>query len=131
MSSTFRNGRVEREPAEPVKVERFTADISPEQLARQLTALQAATVEATEATRRNRGNTKVTFEDVACPAGGATVVLRHGLGRRARWRVVDWMRPIPGGSHGLERSKSSNDTNDENTLTLLSFIAGTATIEVE
>ena len=46
MSSTFRNGRVEREPAEPVKVERFTADISPEQLARQLTALQAASQKA-------------------------------------------------------------------------------------
>lgn len=131
MSSVYRDGKFTREPAEPVRTEKFSRDADPATLAEQLTRLQAATVEATEATRRNRGNTKVVFEDIACPAGGATVVLRHGLGRRARWRVVDWMRPIPGGSHGLERSKSSNDTNDENTLTLLSFIAGTATIEVE
>lgn len=131
MSSTFRDGKVVRDAATPVRAERFTADTSPEQLARQLNALQEATVEAAEAARRNRGNTKVTFEDVACPAGGATVVLRHGLGRRARWRVVDWTRTIPGGTHGLERGISTANTNDENTLTLLSFVAGTATIEVE
>lgn len=131
MSSVYRGGKFEREPAEPVKVERFSKDADPATLAEQLTRLQSATVEATEATRRNRSNSKVVFEDVACGAGGATVVLRHGLGRRARWRVVDWTRTTPGGSHGLERGISTANTNDENTLTLLSFVQGTATIEVE
>lgn len=131
MSSTFRDGKIVRDAATPVRVERFVVGTPPEQFAKQLNALQEATVEATEAARRNRGNTKVTFEDVACPAGGSPVVLRHGLGRRARWRVVDWTRTIPGGTHGLERGISTSYTNDETTLTLLSFVQGTATIEVE
>lgn len=129
MSSVYRGGRFQREPAEPVKVERFSADATPATLAEQLTRLQTATVEATEATRRNRGNSKVVFEDQTCGTAGATLVLRHGLGRRARWRVVDWARTTPGGNHGLERSATG--TNDENTLTLASYVAGVATIEVE
>ena len=128
MSSTFRDGKFTREPAEPVRVEKFSVDTPPEQLVRQLTALQSMAVEATEAARRNRSNEKRTFEDVACGTAGATVVLRHGLGRRARWRVVDWARTTPGGTHGLERSAAGND---DNTLTLASYVAGVATIEVE
>ncbi|MBP9106039.1 MAG: hypothetical protein KBF56_04740 [Gemmatimonadaceae bacterium] len=128
MSSTFRDGKIVRDAATPVRAERFVVGTPPEQFAKQLNALQEATVEATEAARRNRGNSKVTFEDIACGTAGATVVLRHGLGRRARWRVVDWTRTTPGGTHGLERSATGND---ENTLTLASYVAGTATIEVE
>ena len=122
MSSVYRDGGFEREPAEPLRKEVFNGPPTPDQMTR----LQAAIAEATEATRRNRGNTKVTFEAVACGTAGATITLRHNLGRVPRWRVVDWARTTPGGTHGLERSSS-----DETTLVLASYVAGTATIEVE
>ena len=127
MSEVFRQGRFVREAAEPVRAERFSADTQPEQLVKQLSSLQAMAIEATEAARRNRSNGKRTFEDIACGTAGATVVLQHNLGQRARWRVVDW-RSTLGGGVALERALTGND---DNTLTLQSYVAGVATIEVE
>lgn len=128
MSEVFRQGRFVREAAEPVRAERFSADTQPEQLVKQLSSLQAMAIEATEASRRNRSNAKRTFEDIACGTAGATVVLQHNLGQRARWRVVDWRSTLGGGGVALERALTGND---DNTLTLQSYVAGTATIEVE
>lgn len=131
MSSTVRSGVVKRDPIEPVKIERFSEGTSPRELAEQLTRLQTNVVEATEAARGRQAKALV-FEDVTCGTAGALVVLEHRLGRRARWRVVDWARTTPGGSHGLERAASglAGATNDDNTLTLVSYVAGTASIEV-
>lgn len=65
------------------------------------------------------------FPDLACGSGGATLRLRHGFGRRARWEVVDWKRTTPGGTHGLERV-----SDDGNLLILASYVAGVATLKV-
>lgn len=130
MSATYRDGVWSRENATPIRPERFAADDEPQARAEQLTRLQASVVEATEATRRTRQTTSLVFEGMACGTAGANLVLRHDLGRVARWAVVDWTRTTPGGTHGLERSAVAADTNDENTLTLRSYVAGTASIEV-
>jgi hypothetical protein len=126
--TTFRDGKVVRETETPIREERFAAEDNPATRAEQLTRLQQNVIEATRATRRTRQTTGVVFEDVSVGTGGATVRLRHGLGRTARWAVVEWRRTTPGGTHGLERSTSTE--NDRDTLVLASYVAGTATIEV-
>lgn len=65
------------------------------------------------------------FTDLKVGNSGAKVMLRHSLGRRARWEVVDWKRTTSGGWHGLERF-----SDDGNTLTLASYIDGVATVRV-
>lgn len=125
--STFRDGVFVREPAEPVREERFAATDAPETRAEQLTRLQRSVVESTEATRRTRQTSSVVFEAISCGTGGVSIPLRHDLNRIARWAVVDWRRTTPGGTHGIERHA---DGNDENTLVLRSYVAGIASIEV-
>lgn len=65
------------------------------------------------------------FEDKAVDATGTTVYsLPHNFGGRVRWYVVDWT-----GSAAYALSKSTSTT--DNTLELVSYVAGTATIRVE
>lgn len=123
--SNFRDGRVTRSPALPLRREQV-AGSSVERLAEQVQAIQVATADATEPARRDRRTQARTYEAVACGSGGALVRISHGLGREVRWAVVDWRRTTPGGWHGLERASQT----DENTLVLASYVAGTATIEV-
>lgn len=63
--------------------------------------------------------------DVACGTAGAVIRIRHNLGRSAKWEVIDWKRTTPGGTHGLERV-----SDDRTTLTLASYVAGTASLKV-
>lgn len=115
---------------DPIQPENFSPDDKPELRAAQLSRVQVTVGEATTAARANRHNQAVTFERVPCGTAGAKVVLAHRLGRSARWSVVDWQRTAAGGTHGLERSAVATDVNDANTLTLVSYVAGTASIEV-
>jgi hypothetical protein len=129
MTTVFRrDGSVAEDPATPVRPEAFTEGDAPKLRAEQLTRLQRNVIEATAAARDRRASSRI-FE-VEAPSGGATIRLEHRLGRVARWAVVDWARTAPGGTHGLERSAVATDTNDENTLTLRSYVAGQASIEV-
>lgn len=120
-----RDGVLVVDAVDPLRSEAFTADDSPQARAEQLGRMQRAVVEATEAARGRRVRSKV-FE-VTTGTAGAALTIEHRLGRVARWAVVDWARTTPGGTHGLERSTTGNDAN---TLRLVSYVAGTATIEV-
>ncbi|HMY78468.1 MAG TPA: hypothetical protein PLT98_06940 [Thauera aminoaromatica] len=110
-----------------VRVESFSADDEPDVRAQQLARLQQSVAEATQAARGPYRNGAKVFEGVAVGTGGARVVLEHRLGRTAKWSVIDFT-----GAAGasLVRSTTSGDRNDENCLTLLSYAAGVATIEV-
>lgn len=83
------------------------------------------TQQATEAAVRALSTVEVIADDLACGTAGAQVRIRHAFGRRARWEVIDWARTTPGGNHGLERV-----SDDGTTLTLASYVAGTATVRV-
>lgn len=124
MSTTVfkRDGTIAEDAAAVRKPEVYAADDDEKTRAEQLGRLQRYTLEALAGIGR-RSNTRV-FE-VTVGTGGAEVKLEHQLGRVVRWSVVDWQRTTPGGSHGLERLSS-----DENTLVLRSYVAGTASIEV-
>ncbi len=129
MSVVFRrDGTIAEDPIAPVKPEAFEAGDSPQLRSEQLGRLQRNVIEATRAARDRHAGARL-FE-VDTPAGGGAIVIEHRLGRVARWAVVDWVRTVPGGTHGLERSVVAGALNDENTLTLRSYVAGVATIEV-
>ena len=130
-AGVYKQGTFGREPAAPIKTERFGAQDGPDARAEQMTRMQASVTAVTESQRRDRGQGKLVFEDLTTGTLGSPLVIQHNLGRKARWRVVDWYRTSPGGGFNLERSRASSDTNDENTLTLLSYTAGVVTIEVE
>lgn len=122
------DGTLTEDPIEAVRPEQFGASDSPETRAEQLGRLQRLVHEATKGSRGRRTDSRL-FELVV-GTGGASVAIEHRLGRVARWAVVDWARATPGGTHGLERSALAADTNDANTLTLRSYVAGSATVEV-
>ena len=123
-----RDGVLVSDPVEPLRPEAFTSADEPLARAEQLGRLQRAVSEAVEVARGRRGRSRL--YEVTTGTGGAALVIEHRLGRVARWAVVDWARTTPGGTHGLERSVVSGAANDANTLTLRSYVAGTATIEV-
>jgi hypothetical protein len=56
-----------------------------------------------------------------------TVAVRHALGRRVRWAVVDWIPATEGEVHVLQRD--ADRTTDE-VLALRSYVPGTLTLEV-
>lgn len=116
------DGRTVEDASATTKPEVFSAGDTDQTRAEQLGRMQVALQAAASGLGR-RGETRV-FE-VTVGTGGAETRLEHRLGRVARWAVVDWQRTAPGGSHGLERLSS-----DENTLVLRSYVAGTASIEV-
>lgn len=69
---------------------------------------------------------RIDFEDVTVDATGTTTyTLRHGLNGRVRFWVVDWSSTSAGAA--LARHADT----DANTLVLVSYVAGTATIRVE
>ena len=69
---------------------------------------------------------RVDFEDVAVDATGTTKYpLRHALDGRVRFWVVEWQS----GSAGPALARHAE--TDANTLVLVSYAAGTATIRVE
>jgi hypothetical protein len=120
-------GAAKQAPIDAVRVESFKADDEANVRAEQLTRMQANVVEATQASRSAYRRGAKVFEGVTVGTGGAKVVLEHRLGRPARWQLVDFT-----GAAGasLVRSTVASDRNDENALTLLSYAAGVATIEV-
>lgn len=70
---------------------------------------------------------RIDFEDVAVSTSGATVTLQHNFNGRVRWWLVGWQ------SSGTTAPilKESTTATDANTLVLLSYVAGTATLRVE
>jgi hypothetical protein len=121
-------GVVSTDPFEPVREERFNEGDNAKTRADQLTRLQQAIVEVTKATRANRRNQAWAFEDVPVHTVGTQIKLRHGLGRRVRWSVVDWQPTVAGNAPNIECFQS--EQTDPNLLILRSYVAGTATIEV-
>ena len=69
----------------------------------------------------------VDFEDVAVSTAGALVTLQHNMRGRVRWWVVDWVCAT--NVAPILRKSTTATTSD--TLVLLSYVAGTATIRVE
>jgi hypothetical protein len=69
---------------------------------------------------------RIDFEDRTVDATGMTLhQFTHNFAGRVRWWVVDWQTST--GASSLRRHSAS----DENTLVLVSSVAGTATIRVE
>lgn len=124
--NTFR-----REKPRQLREMRFgEATFDPAKLPEQLTSMQTALSDATNAARTNRRNQARVYENVNCGTAGAELRLEHRLGRFAQWSVISWRRATPGGWHGLEESAVTGATSDENTLILVSYVQGVATIEV-
>lgn len=118
-------GIVRRLDGRASATERLTAEhvADPERLARAVNELREQT--ASQANRHQPRS--LDFEDLIVDASGTKLFrLKHGFGGRVRWYVVDW----DGGAAGpaqLDRGAGG----DENTLVLVSFTAGTATVRVE
>lgn len=107
----------------PVHQRATEADVQePRKLARLLTDAHKAAAEV--AARHDPA--RVDHEDIVVDATGATQYrLHHGFGGRVRWWVVDW-RSATAGPQLVYSSSSDNDT-----LVLVSYVAGTATIRIE
>lgn len=109
----------------------------PEQLARYVHDLQIGLQEATKVARSQHRNGAIIFSNVTCGASGTKLTpLAHGFGRFAYWNVVGW-RGIEGAATTTsapflvdDQNDASDVLTDENTLSLRSYVAGTADIEV-
>ncbi len=106
------------------RAERFTIDIvkQPTSLADSLTRAAKSLADALAVLMGWRRVQAITFENVTCPASGP-VTLAHGLGRFARWSVVDWQ-----GAANPILTRATATTTEQ--LVLTSGSAGTASIEV-
>ena len=71
------------------------------------------------------------FEDLDVTSS-SMVPLRHGLGRRVRWSVVDWSSTATGDACVLERNLDPGvgTIGDDNTLALRSYCDGRVTVRV-
>ncbi len=109
--------------AEPDAVVTESDAKDPAKLARLLARLlkDIATV------RRRFTAKRIDFEDVAVSTAGATVSLQHNLNGRVRWWLAGWQ------SSGTTAPilKESATATTAQTLVLMSYVAGTATIRVE
>ena len=123
-------GKWRVDSGDPIQPENFSPDDKPELRAQQLSRVQVTVTEATTSARANRHNQALTFERVPCVAGGAIITLAHRLGRPARWAVVDWTPAASGNLWNITRDAVDAKANDVNTLTLRSYVAGSASIEV-
>lgn len=74
----------------------------------------------------NPAQQPMTFWDVPVTNGGI-ITLTHGLGRRVRWRIVDWVPSSAGTQYNLERREADTTTEE---LVLNSYADGDASIEV-
>jgi hypothetical protein len=92
-------------------------------LARALSAMSKAIA----ALKRAWAPRTIDFEDVLVATSGAAVHLAHGFGR-VRWWVIDWVPTSPG---TVAPILFKSDATTEQTLVLLSYVDGTATIRVE
>lgn len=69
---------------------------------------------------------RVDFEDIEVDATGTKLFrLYHGFGKRVRWYVVDWS------DASYEYRLVRHSSSDLNTLVLVSYAGGIATIRVE
>lgn len=122
-SKTLGTSRVA--PSRPQRSQQYGADDSAETRARQLgdmeRSLKAATDAATAATTAK-------FVEVFISAVNATPVIRHGLGRRARWSVMRWKPTINGAPANLQEVAHGDEAN---TLQLIAQYSGTAELKVE
>ncbi len=71
---------------------------------------------------------RIDFEDVTVGGAGALTTLEHGFGGRVRWWVVDW---VDSGGGGTAFTLNTHASTTSNTLVLISFTLGLATIRVE
>jgi hypothetical protein len=76
---------------------------------------------------RRANPSRIDFEDFPVSTAGAAVQLQHNMRGRVRWWIVGWQ------SSGTAAPVLKEDTTatDANTLVLLSYVAGTATVRVE
>lgn len=109
-------------PSEPD--EQFTEEQAkdPERLSRTIVQL----LRDVASLKRRFVPRRVDFEDIEVDATGTTIYrFVHRFGGRVRWWVVDWNSSSAGPA--LAKDASS----DENTLKLVSGVAGTLTLRVE
>jgi hypothetical protein len=69
---------------------------------------------------------RIDYEDVPCLTAGAAIQLQHNFKGRVRWWIVDWTST---GTAAPVLKRNTTTTAD--TLVLLSYVAGTATIRIE
>lgn len=70
---------------------------------------------------------RIYFYDQTTGTSGAALTLPHKFGARVHWQVIDWSSS--GTSLWNLKKDTTNTTQD--TLVLLSYVAGTATIKIE
>ena len=74
-------------PAAPMARQHYASKSTPETLSRQLGEMQRTMAKSVEASSAVVPSKYVTMD--VLPFTNITI-MRHGLGREARWRVVDW-----------------------------------------
>lgn len=92
-----------------------------------LTKLLVKLLTDVAALRRRFAPRRIDFEDVPVSTAGAAVNLEHGFGGRVRWWIAGWQSS--GTAAPILKESTTLTTNS--TLSLQSYVAGTATIRVE
>jgi len=124
MSATVRSdGTVIQHIGRSAELEQVTAEDvkDPERLARALNAIQVEVARNAAATAQEW----VEFEDVSSSLG-TNISIRHNLGGRVRWAVVQWE---PTSANGYNPFEQHADT-DANNLVLSCNEDGTATVRI-
>ena len=67
------------------------------------------------------------IKDQVVGTADALLPLRHTLGRRVLWRIIDWQATTAGSAPNLQRDA----TTSKDILVLASYTAGTVSIEIE
>jgi hypothetical protein len=122
---------------QPVRSERFTAEQVADQqvLSDQLTRINQLALDASAAARANPLGAPQIYRGIACGTGGAKVLIRHGLNRRALWWVVGWSGGGTSITHELvsdelDASAGLEVLTDANTIALRSYAVGTVDLAV-
>lgn len=111
-------------PAAPMARQHYASKSSPETVARQLNELQRTMAKAVEASSAIVPSKYVTLE--VLPFVNVTI-MRHGFGREARWRVVDWRPGVPNQTCTVQSVKHDDEAN---TLICLFQRTGRVTMEI-
>lgn len=100
-------------------------------LAKQLSSLQNAIAQTTQAARSNPMQAPIFFTNVTCPTAGGKIRLTHSLGRFAYWMVVGWRGDSISLSPRLISDQlDGNPETNESMLCLRSYVAGVADLAI-
>lgn len=128
VAGTQQGAAVVADAGAPARAGRFSSSDSPEIQTKQLNQLRSDLAEVQKgATGRN--SQSIVYPDLPTTVAGL-LPIQHGLGRRARWRVVDWVPTLDGTACNVVRNSSDNALQTPNTLALRAYSAGVVSIEV-